>query len=125
MRMEYDTSYYFNVIYYPGVTYLEKQEKVRLESIDFKKNKKIVIYTPRIKISGKLTLKELLSKYQYNDDDFGIASYMALFPSSKRKSQKLFKTVAFSTGEHDRINITLYFSPNGKLRMMFIDACDF
>lgn len=119
--MAIDSIFNFNTLLFQnGISFIEKNGKVRLQSIDFKKNKKISIDTPKFKLSRNLTLNEILNKYGYTTEKIENTSYIHIDPSTK--SHKIVKCLRFSTGENDNIYIYLYFSSNGKLRQISIDS---
>jgi hypothetical protein len=123
-----DTVFYFNLwTYYKNykyiMSYIEKEGKVRLRNFDFKINKEAVIYTPKLKLSRKLRLSELMQAYQYTDEDIGKIITPLLLPPFE-KSRRVYY-INFSTGEHEEITIELLFDYRKKLRMMGIGAYGF
>lgn len=124
---EKDTMFFFNVISYGNnkMSYIEKNGKVRLKYLDFKKNKKAVIITSLLKLSRRLRLGELKQVYQYTDLDIGDSQNGILAPWYPNQKNNCFYRIDFSTGEHGNVYIELYFDCKRKLRYMSIGAYDF
>lgn len=124
---EKDTVFYFNVMVYleSKMSYIEKNGKVRLMYFDFKKNKKAVICTPKLKLSRNLKLDELKQEYQYTDSDIGNPLPGILAPWYPNEENDCFYSVFFSIGEFENVHIELYFDCKKKLRFMAIGAYDF
>ena len=121
-----DTFICFNNIYYvkKGISYIEKNGKVRLKYINLKKNKKVFISIDKINLSRTLTLEELIKTYGYKEEDIAGPQIGLMAPYPMRKC-RCFYQVNFSTGEHKPANIELYFDCRKKLSFMSIGTNDF
>jgi hypothetical protein len=121
-----DTSFCFNVIFYSkkGITYLEKDKKVRLRDIDFKRNRDVFIHFDKISFSRELTLAELMKIYHYTDENI-VGSQVGIMAPYPMRKCRCFYQVNFSTGEYKAVNIELYFDCKMRLRFMSIGAYDF
>jgi hypothetical protein len=107
-----------------GISYFEKNGTVRLNYIDFKRNKQVFMSTEKIILSRALTLEELMQKYNYSKEDVSepFNGFLAPYPTKKSDTTRCVK---FLTGEPNRISIELYFDKTNHLRYMFIGANDF
>jgi len=116
--------FYFNILSYPRMSYFEKDGRIRLSYFDLKKNKKAVIHTSKLQLSYHLSLEELMKIYNYTFKDIAGLQLGIMAPYPMRKC-RCFYQVDFSTGEHESVNIELYFDCKKKLRFLNIDAYDF
>jgi len=121
---ERDTVFYFNILSYPRMSYFEKDGRIRLSYFDLKKNKKTVIHTSKLQLSNHLSLEELMKIYNYTFKDIAGPQLGIMAPYPMKKC-RCFYQVNFSTGEHESVNIELYFDCKKKLRFLNIDAYDF
>ena len=122
-----DTVFYFNTLTYfkKGISYVEKDGRIRLTYFDFEKNKEAVIYTPKLKLHGKLKLSDIKRAHNYNYKDENIRKIIGVMADALIEGSRCVYTTAFSTGEHEVILIELYFNSKKKLRYMTIGAYGF
>jgi hypothetical protein len=106
-----------------SMSYIEKDGRVRLTHFNFKVNKDAVIYIPKLKLSRKLRLCELLRAYNYTDENVG-KMCRSIASTLIEKSRRAYN-VAFYTGEHESVIIELLFDSKKKLREISIGAYDF
>jgi hypothetical protein len=117
-----DTLFYLNTLtYFNSMSYIEKNGRVRLTYLDFETNKEAVIYMPKLKLHRNLKLKEMTRAYNFS---FEIEKQTLLIPY-EMEGEQCFYQVAFSTGEHERVMIELYFDCKKRLRFISIGAYDF
>jgi hypothetical protein len=103
-----DTFFVLNCFNYydAGLSYLEKNGKVRLFDIDLKKHKKTIFTTDKMQLSYKFSLKQLMKVYKYTFED--IAPQLGIMAPYPMRKCRCFYRVDFSTGEQVLVNIELY-----------------
>lgn len=105
-----------------GIAYFEEFGKVRLQHLDFKKNRRLRIYVvgKDVELSYKTLLSDILEIFDYEmplPQVYCLAPYNAKHRINKNKS---FYEIAFSTGENNHTIMYLYFDEKHHLRYMEI-----
>jgi hypothetical protein len=114
----------FNFFYYINkqIQYIEKDNKIRLVSVDFKLNNSVKIETLQICLNRNLKLKSMLKAFQLSLKTEGLITKR--FPPpwnyGNGKIEKAYRVVFF-TGESNCTTIEIYFDKKKKLRFIHID----
>lgn len=122
-----DTALYFNIYdYYNkyGLSYVEKDGKVRLNSIDYKVCDTITILHPKILLSRNLTISEFKEKFPLSAEDAPTEITVNFLPYEPQKeSEKAFLFILYSGSIHNT-QIEFYFDESKKLRYMYFERDD-
>ncbi len=120
MRECYTVNYFYSGR--KGIAYFEEFGKVRLQHLDFKKNKRLRIYEvdKNVELSYKILLRDILEVF---DCEMPSPQVYCLAPYNDRhriNKHKCFYEISFSTGEKDHTIMHLYFDEKHHLRYMEI-----
>ncbi len=115
----------FNFLYYTKkqIQYLEKDNRIRLISIDLKFNNLVKIQTPRICLNRNLKLEKMLKAFQLSFEENVVVIERPFLPPWNYGNGKIEKAylIAFFTGESNCTTIEIYFDKKKKLRFIHID----
>jgi hypothetical protein len=105
-----------------NVTFVEKDNKVRLLAIDLSKNKKAYFkISDTLRLSYNFTLNNLceIFKFNINDEDFPplVPDIIPFYVDGENK----FRFFTFYTGESEGVRIELYFDIYDRLRVIYIE----
>lgn len=105
-----------------GVAYFEEFGKVRLQHLDFKKNKRLRIYVvdKNVELSYKMSLHDILEVFDYEMPSPQVYCLAPYNDKHRIDKHKCFYEISFSTCENDHTTMHLYFDEKHHLRYMEI-----